>query len=89
MNGNFEYGKGAYPVGYLRVGLLYQVTNMVTLQPIDERGIRQSDAVRIAADMNARIRDHVLTLHGPRIKEVVSTWIDGIAPGHVPEGAVV
>lgn len=102
MNGNFEANTSAYPIGYLKSGMLYQVVYMPTLEPLDKRAVRQANAVQIASSLNARWREgefqHIAIAPTPNshkvdwridlVRAAVTEAIDAVGPGNIPEGAV-
>lgn len=64
MQGHFEINNTAYPIGYLRHGEAtgYKVTDMRNLHSLHSQPIPVADAVRIAADTNAAIRNGSIRL---------------------------
>lgn len=56
MNGHFEVDQNAYPIGYLRCGDSYKVTDMRCLKPLHSHPIPLADAKDVAADINKAIR---------------------------------
>lgn len=64
MNGRFEVQNSAYPVGYLRVGDGYKVTNMLDLTPLHSQPIGLEKCVAVAARANLAIREKRLDAAG-------------------------
>lgn len=62
MNGHFEVDRNAYPIGPLRVGEGYKVTDMRNLHCLHSQSISKDDAFRISKDVNAKIRSGELSL---------------------------
>lgn len=62
MNGHFEVNESAYPIGPLRVGEGYKVTDMRSLQCLHSQSISRQEASRIAALANAKVRGGELSL---------------------------
>jgi hypothetical protein len=62
MNGHFEVDNAAYPIGYLTGLAGYKVTDMRSLTPLHSQPIPSKEAVRIAAEVNAKIRSGDLNL---------------------------
>ncbi len=57
MMGNFEIDNTAYPIGYLKNGEGYRVTDMRTLKPLHSHPIPVESAKAVAADVNKQIRE--------------------------------
>jgi hypothetical protein len=62
MNGHFEFEQSAYPIGPLRVGEGFKVTDMRSLKCLHSQPIPSAEASRVAAEANAHIRAGTLTL---------------------------
>lgn len=56
MNGHFEVDQTAYPIGYLKSGDGYRVTDMRTLKALHSHPIPVESAKAVAADVNTQIR---------------------------------
>lgn len=56
MNGHFEVDQTAYPIGYLKNGEGYRVTDMRTLKALHSHPIPVESAKAVAADVNKQIR---------------------------------
>lgn len=56
MNGHFEVDHAAYPIGYLKSGDGYRVTDMRTLKALHSHPIPVESAKAVAADVNQQIR---------------------------------
>lgn len=72
MNGNFEQGTSAYPIGYLESGEIhgkqgYKLTDMRALKHLHNQVLTKEQAVAGAKSLNAQyrdagfLRDHELT----------------------------
>ncbi len=61
MNGHFEIQDSAYPIGYLKSGEGYRVTDMRNLTPLHSQPIPLASAVTVAADVNKRLRTGQIT----------------------------
>lgn len=70
MNGHFERDNTAYPIGYLRIGEGYRVTDMRNLHPLHLHGIPVADAKTIASKANLKLQARELPL-APDAQEVL------------------
>lgn len=72
MNGNFEVGNNAYPIGYLESGEVggqqgYKITDMRALKHLHSQVLTKAQAVAGAKSLNAQyreagfLREHELT----------------------------
>lgn len=72
MHGNFEVEHSAYPIGYLRdtsnAVPLYKVTDMRSLETLDERPLTLEKAEAVAAEVNSEYRSG----HTRSIEQIVS-----------------
>ena len=57
MNGHFEVNNNAYPIGPLRVGEGYKVTDMRAPKTLHSHSITNEQASSIAAKINEEIRE--------------------------------
>ena len=82
MQGHFEINNTAYPIGYMKHGEAtgYKVTDMRNLHSLHCEPIPQADAVRIAAETNARIRAGTLRLRDDdtSVSDFVQVQLEGI-----------
>lgn len=76
--GNFEIDNSAYPIGPLRVGEYYKVTDMRSLTCLHSQPISRDAAVRIASEANAGIRAKELSLQDgdTSVQEFVEAEVD-------------
>lgn len=76
MNGNFEVQNSAYPIGYLRIGDGYKVTNMLNLTPLHSEPIGLEKCVAVAARANLAIREKRLDTAGLSdfVADAIENW---------------
>lgn len=77
MQGHFDVYKAAYPIGYLRTGDSYKVTDMRSMEALHSQPIPKEQAVSVAAVANQHMRDLPQDKRpvGTELNELVSTLI--------------
>ncbi len=60
MNGHYEVENSNYPVGALRTGDNYKVTDMRSLKPLHSQPVSKELAYKVAALVNCKIRSKQL-----------------------------
>ena len=78
MNGHYEIENSNYPVGALRIGENYKVTDMRSLKPLHSQPVSKELAYNVAAIVNCRIRSKQLPqdIDSAEVKDFVEGYID-------------
>ena len=78
MQAHFEIENSNYPVGALRTGDNYKVTDMRSLKPLHSQPISKELAYRASAIVNAKIRSKQLPAEqdSTEVQDFVEAYID-------------